>query len=377
VLAEPSIFQTVKKNKVKKNKDNITIKVEDADDDMVGSEGEDCAEDVKIKHRKNLEDGMRQWTQAITCRRETSNRYFNNPVALKSRLPFYSHWEHQLIYATELTVPCCDNCIREKQGNPDAILTEQEEELMKLIRHIETRVKSNEEPEIINVDCSNIEEAPQVPKKEGQRCGDRLQHCRKAIERWRGQCWHQHYEGSAWGPRALMSDLVVTKLATHAHIKALDTLRIEVPEWDFAERHRADVLAIIKDADHHYKQRLQEKNNQANRPKDKQKTLPSSRPVLQPVPHPFPQPILYPFPQQIPQLFPQPIPQPVPQSIPQSVPQPAYVPLPIPYLPQYAMYPPVLFPGYAPPPGAPPHGAWVVYPFVPPLQFSGPYLRPH
>lgn len=214
---------------------------------------------------------------------------------------------------------------------------------------------------------SDIDLEPQASleeKKEGQRRGDRLRHCRKAIERWRSQCWRQHYVGSAWGPRALMSDPVITKLATHAHIKTLDNLRTEIPDWDFAERHGTDVLAIIRDADSHYKQ-LREMNDQAKRQAEKQKRIPKppSRPVLQPlaVPQPLPQgprPNLYPFPQMIPPPFPHPIPQPI------------YA-----YPPQYAMYPPVLFPGYALPPGAPPPGAWIPYPFPP--HFSGPYTQPH
>jgi superfamily II DNA/RNA helicase len=66
LLAEPSVFQTVKKNKLKKNKDDVVVKVEDLDDDMVDGECEGCIDDVEINHRKKLEHGMRQWIQALT-----------------------------------------------------------------------------------------------------------------------------------------------------------------------------------------------------------------------------------------------------------------------------------------------------------------------
>jgi superfamily II DNA/RNA helicase len=89
LLAEPSVFQTVKK-KPKKNKDDV-VKVEDLDDDMLDSEGEGCLDNIEIKYKKNLEHGMREWTQTLTCRRETSNKYFNNPVRLKGHVHFYSH----------------------------------------------------------------------------------------------------------------------------------------------------------------------------------------------------------------------------------------------------------------------------------------------
>jgi hypothetical protein len=186
------------------------------------------------------------------------NTYFNNPPALrvKGHTFFYSPTKYNLIYASELTVPCCDNCIRSKKGDPNAVLTKQEEDILELIRHIETHIKTNNEPEIIDVDSSDIESAPQALKKEGQHHGDQLQHCCKTIEHWHSQCWRQHYDRSAWRPRALMSDAVVTKLTTCAHIKTLDTLRMEVLEWDFADRYGTDVLMIIRDADSHYKQWL-------------------------------------------------------------------------------------------------------------------------
>lgn len=94
LLAEPSVFQTMKKNKPKKNnlKDTITVKLEDLDasDDIVNSEGEGCIDDVEIKYKKKLEDGMRQWIEALTCRRQISNVYFNNPLNLKGH--FLSFW---------------------------------------------------------------------------------------------------------------------------------------------------------------------------------------------------------------------------------------------------------------------------------------------
>jgi hypothetical protein len=39
-----------------------------------------------------------------------------------------------------------------------------------------------------------------------------------------------------------MSDPVITKLATNAHIKTLDSLKADVPEWDFAELSRLRIL---------------------------------------------------------------------------------------------------------------------------------------
>jgi superfamily II DNA helicase RecQ len=87
LLAEPSIFQTVKKNKLKKNqKDDVAVKAEDLDDDMADGEGD--IDDIEINHRKKLEHGMRQWAQTLTCRRGVSNKYFNNPPNLKGHVPF-------------------------------------------------------------------------------------------------------------------------------------------------------------------------------------------------------------------------------------------------------------------------------------------------
>jgi hypothetical protein len=90
------------------------VKAEDLDDDRdildSKGEGDGCLKNVKIKYKKNLEHGMCKWTQALTCWREISNMYFNNPVHLKGHVLFYFFILMQFL-STELTVLSCDNCI--------------------------------------------------------------------------------------------------------------------------------------------------------------------------------------------------------------------------------------------------------------------------
>ena len=84
LLAEPSAFQTKKKNKTKveANKDDVLVKSEPIDDTFLDSEDEgdrDGELGMGMEYRKKLEEGMRQWAEALTCRREVANGYFNNP----------------------------------------------------------------------------------------------------------------------------------------------------------------------------------------------------------------------------------------------------------------------------------------------------------
>src|SRR5262245_47504149 len=78
LLAEPSVFQTVKNKKPKNLKDDVVVKVEDPDEEMADIEAEDNPDGQEVKFRKKLEHGIRQFVWTIDCRRATANGYFNN-----------------------------------------------------------------------------------------------------------------------------------------------------------------------------------------------------------------------------------------------------------------------------------------------------------
>jgi len=82
LLVEPSVFQTKKKPTVVANTDTSIVKIEimdepDLHENLDGDELD--VEDTGTEYRKKVEEAMRQWIEAIWCRREVSNKYFNNP----------------------------------------------------------------------------------------------------------------------------------------------------------------------------------------------------------------------------------------------------------------------------------------------------------
>ena len=217
-------------------------------------------------------------------------------------------------------MPCCDLCVRTKQDRGDGILSDQESSILKLLDRINSRTNPDTIHEVIDVDheCTNM--ATHAP----QRRTDRLQACRDALNRWRDQCWEQHLSDCTWGPKVLLSDPVITKLATRAHITTIESLKSEIPEWDFAGEYGIEVLTTIQDADTHWKemhQRELQARKENRRAEKLSKAVPpkmttTHRPALQPTPiwpaqppYPTPAPIPFAYPiaypsTQVPQGFP-------------------------------------------------------------------------
>jgi superfamily II DNA helicase RecQ len=94
LLAEPSVFQMKKTQSTtltgaatQETKDPV-IKVELLDEDLV-SDDHDDTENKNVQYKKNIETGMRKWCDALTCRREVSNKYFENPPSIACKSIFF------------------------------------------------------------------------------------------------------------------------------------------------------------------------------------------------------------------------------------------------------------------------------------------------
>jgi hypothetical protein len=135
-------------------------------------------------------------------------------------------------------------CIQSKQGGT---LAEEELAILSLIAQMESHIKPC--PEIIDVDME-----PMTSKKHQEiRRGDRLQKCCDGLVHWHVKCWHDNYAGSTWGVTSLISDAVINELATWVHITTVDAIKLEISEWEFAERHGADILVVVELADQQWK----------------------------------------------------------------------------------------------------------------------------
>jgi hypothetical protein len=114
------------------------------------------------------------------------------------------------------------------------------------------------------------------PRRPGPRREVRLKRCRDALTSWRRTFSEQNSSDSAQGPRVLMSNTVINKLATRAHLQTVEDVQREIPEWDFAKEHGADALAIIKEVDDAWKQE-HEREKQERKEKRKKISLENKR----------------------------------------------------------------------------------------------------
>ena len=130
---------------------------------------------------------------------------------------------------------------------------------------------------------------PEVPAKRSLWCGDRQQHCRAAIVHWRAKCWNDNYAGSTWGVTSLISDDIVMKVATWAHIMTIQSLMLKIPEWLFAEWHGAEVLVVVALANREWERRKENGSQmKPNWPLNTTAGPAPSQATLQPMPIPQP-----------------------------------------------------------------------------------------
>ena len=80
------------------------------------------------------------------------------------------------------------------------------------------------------------------------RRGDRLQMARTALDNWRKTRWRDKYSDSDTGPRLLLPDCTLRKLATKAHIRTITQLRA-VCYWCWADEYLSEVLKVLDDSD--------------------------------------------------------------------------------------------------------------------------------
>jgi len=84
------------KSKAKANTDDVQVKSEPIEDGFLDSDDEgDGGGELGdgMEFRKKVEEGMRQWAEALTCRRDVANGYFNNPPPTSGKY-FFVRSEH-------------------------------------------------------------------------------------------------------------------------------------------------------------------------------------------------------------------------------------------------------------------------------------------
>jgi hypothetical protein len=154
------------------------------------------------------------------------------------------------------------------------ILTDDEDELLVFLEHIESRTpfyRQQTDGDVIMQDGKEVELQPQEmgkkPRGPGPRQKDRRERCCQALTIWRRNRWELDYGDCIWGPTVLMPDAVLNKFATQARICTVEDIKTEIPEWVFATKYGSQVLAVLQplDAEWNEERERQKEENKRKR----------------------------------------------------------------------------------------------------------------
>lgn len=91
---------------------------------------------------------------------------------------------------------------------------------------------------------------------------------RTALETWRSTHWRDRYTDPDVGPKILLPDCVLRKLATKACLRTVAQIKVAT-RWDWAEEYTSEIMKVLDDSDvlWRIKQDLTIKERKANRAK--------------------------------------------------------------------------------------------------------------
>lgn len=222
--------------------------------------------DEGVKYRKDVEEGLREWIETEECRRNASDVYFNDGVPRKGMSPLPEHSLSSRPSSSDPTGICCDNCLRKL--NIDHPL---------LSKFPTTATSVSKRP---ISPSSDIESSPrQEPDEQGKRQmaegarvanrrDDHLKGARDLLESWRITTWLEQYYRRPWGHQCLLSDTLITSIATKARFKSVEEFINAGWSPTHADKHGDEILAMLQEYDKGFhKKREEEKRQKADRRK--------------------------------------------------------------------------------------------------------------
>lgn len=159
---------------------------------------------------------------------------------------------------------CCDNCVR--KNNP----TRHFQSIYDLIGFLDTSFGREpiSHPAEDN-DSDSGSGSAILPKAWGDlRAGKRLAARRRALEDWRYDCWKRDYPLCTWGVAGILSDPMLSKLASSVKIGTVDDLLEAASDWGYVSKYGHEVLLLLKDVDNEQQRESQArriKTTEANR----------------------------------------------------------------------------------------------------------------
>ncbi|KII90534.1 hypothetical protein PLICRDRAFT_157733 [Plicaturopsis crispa FD-325 SS-3] len=207
------------------------------------------ADDGKVWGRK-VEEPFRKWIQALGCRRDVSDEYFDSPGPRKHP-----------------TGACCDNCVQAAANNEPSHDSDDgsDEDESDTTSSADSSSASDSDNDTVNANGKRTIRSREKgarkrcatgPKRAGKRRGQHLQDVRAALETWRYRKKRDEYTPSSFGASALLPDLILTALASNTSLNTVDDLSsLKIP-WMFAKKHGDEVLDIVRRVDTARKQVL-------------------------------------------------------------------------------------------------------------------------
>ncbi|KAF7355950.1 Bloom syndrome [Mycena venus] len=227
LLVEKSMFQRRKRRKKGGGKEKSAPFL-DPDSDSDGSSDSDGGEAAHaepvvdgMEWGKNVDPVMREYISTTLCRRDMTDRYFNNPLR------------------REPTGDCCDNCIAMQQPSPSP---------------------PPKTPEPVGSPSSSVHSTPSKDRNANgkramvrgagpkTRCKDHLKRTRSALESWRVNTYLRDYSSTSLTYEVLLPDVYLRSVASHRS-KDLDELGALIPGWAFFDEHGEDVLLVLSRVD--------------------------------------------------------------------------------------------------------------------------------
>ncbi len=139
--------------------------------------------------------------------------------------------------------------MRNMAQNTPWVRTEREGQLIDFLKRLNTR-KSHD---TANSDTHNMSNMKKKKAGEGGRRGERFQSCHEALSDWRRWRWRTTYRRCIWGMEVLLPDKILEILAKAAHIKCVDDIRRDIPEWEWVDDYGVEVLDRLRPIDNQWK----------------------------------------------------------------------------------------------------------------------------
>ncbi|KAF8723171.1 hypothetical protein AX14_009490 [Amanita brunnescens Koide BX004] len=249
LMVQPSVFQEVSHKKSERDKSGPTKKTgktpegdmttEEQKKDPATKNVDDTATNTP-QYRKEIHDGLRMWIEAIICRRDIVDEYYDSGVPRLSE----SNKEYldQSTYRRQGPPGvCCDNCQRKADGVdaplPGAVDQNDALDHIKLPVGMDERESDSDDDETQTGPDQNVNaikrRGPSILPQRRQ--GAHLIDAQNSLQQLRKETWRRLYARRPWSNELILPTRVISNIANKTNILTVNDL-IQIGGWS---QHRA------------------------------------------------------------------------------------------------------------------------------------------